>query len=110
MIAANSAMGRGDLTDLSVSEYRRTPANAAGRKLPHINQSFTKDKVSEDKSKALAQRAMLKYNLSSEEVAKYQEFIKLLATFDQRKVTLTVDNADLFAQQALKAAKELGNV
>ncbi len=35
-----------------------------------------------DEAKGCTQRAMLKYGLSPEEGNKYQQFLKLLATFD----------------------------
>ena len=94
--------------DFSITSYKRTPATLAGAKLPRISHTPGKGRVQVNESKVLAQQAMVKYNLTHKDSIKYQEFIKLLSTFDQCKCCLLcIDNAELFVQQALEAAKEM---
>ena len=59
------------------------------KRLPRINKSTQlgltgpKSQIMPNDSQIYAQRAMIKYNLSSEDGDKYQNFIQMLSTFDQ---------------------------
>eukprot|EP01022_Parablepharisma_sp_SALTPOND_P032986 TRINITY_DN87996_c0_g1_i1.p2 TRINITY_DN87996_c0_g1~~TRINITY_DN87996_c0_g1_i1.p2 ORF type:complete len:165 (+),score=1.33 TRINITY_DN87996_c0_g1_i1:149-643(+) len=61
--------------------YVRSPTTMLAP-MPFKDQLRPSRSMQADESKSCAQRAMIKYNLSIDEAGKYQQFIRLLSTFE----------------------------
>ena len=91
---------RGNLPQLSVPL-------TAGNTMMYSDKNRQSKSMQIDEAKAFTHRAIIKYNLASEEGNEYYQFIKLLATFESSIIQLKyiIGSMTPFLQESIRIAK-----